>query len=76
MTPAVYNTDAYRSSTDPITITVVGAATNMPEEAHNVSPRDATKLADEQLLASLGYKQEFKREFSPLEVNLYQKTFQ
>ncbi|KAJ6482890.1 amino acid/polyamine transporter I [Mycena vitilis] len=30
--------------------------------------RDAVRLADEQLLAALGYKQEFKRAFTPLEV--------
>ena len=30
--------------------------------------RDVTQ-ADEELLATLGYKQEFKREFSPLEVD-------
>ncbi|KAF7373370.1 Gaba permease [Mycena sanguinolenta] len=30
--------------------------------------REAVRLADEQLLATLGYKQEFKRAFSPLEV--------
>ena len=28
----------------------------------------AVKRADEELLAALGYKQEFKREFKPLEV--------
>ncbi|KAJ7141883.1 APC amino acid permease [Mycena crocata] len=30
--------------------------------------RDAIRLADEKLLATLGYKQEFKRAFTPLEV--------
>ncbi|KAJ7079557.1 amino acid/polyamine transporter I [Mycena belliarum] len=30
--------------------------------------QDAIRLADEQLLATLGYKQEFKRAFTPLEV--------
>jgi len=30
--------------------------------------REAVRLADEQLLATLGYKQEFKRAFTPLEV--------
>ncbi|KAJ7682923.1 amino acid transporter [Mycena rosella] len=30
--------------------------------------RDAIRLADEELLATLGYKQEFKRAFTPLEV--------
>ncbi|KAF8183810.1 amino acid transporter [Mycena galopus ATCC 62051] len=30
--------------------------------------RETTRLADEKLLAALGYKQEFKRAFSPLEV--------
>ncbi len=29
---------------------------------------DAIRVADEALLASLGYKQEFKRAFTPLEV--------
>lgn len=33
-----------------------------------VSDRDAIRLADEELLAQLGYKQEFKRAFTPLEV--------
>ncbi|TFK35826.1 APC amino acid permease [Crucibulum laeve] len=32
------------------------------------SRRDAIQRADEELLAELGYKQEFKREFKPLEV--------
>ena len=30
---------------------------------------DNTKAQDEALLASLGYKQEFKRAFTPLEVH-------
>ncbi|KAJ7938143.1 amino acid/polyamine transporter I [Mycena leptocephala] len=33
-----------------------------------VKDRDAIRLADEKLLATLGYKQEFKRAFTPLEV--------
>ncbi|KAJ7830506.1 amino acid/polyamine transporter I [Mycena olivaceomarginata] len=33
-----------------------------------VKDREATRLADEKLLATLGYKQEFKRAFTPLEV--------
>ncbi|KAJ7777507.1 amino acid/polyamine transporter I [Mycena maculata] len=33
-----------------------------------VSNKEAIRLADEQLLAQLGYKQEFKRAFTPLEV--------
>ncbi|KAG0694273.1 hypothetical protein DFH29DRAFT_960834 [Suillus ampliporus] len=32
------------------------------------SPQHAIKKADEALLAELGYKQEFKRAFTPLEV--------
>ncbi|KAJ7579288.1 amino acid/polyamine transporter I [Mycena floridula] len=38
----------------------------MPEAQQ--SRKETTKLADEALLASLGYKQEFKRAFTPLEV--------
>lgn len=34
----------------------------------SVDTREAVQLADEQLLAQLGYKQEFQRAFSPLEV--------
>jgi len=34
-----------------------------------VSSRHAIAKADEALLAELGYKQEFKREFTPLEVS-------
>ena len=30
--------------------------------------KSAIQKADEELLANLGYKQEFKREFTPLEV--------
>ncbi|KAG5645641.1 hypothetical protein DXG03_005632 [Asterophora parasitica] len=33
------------------------------------SSKDATQQSDEALLASLGYKQEFKRAFTPLEVD-------
>lgn len=33
-----------------------------------VSRAEAVRLADEALLADLGYKQEFKRAFTPLEV--------
>ncbi|KAJ7058137.1 amino acid/polyamine transporter I [Mycena amicta] len=33
-----------------------------------MSQRETVRLADEKLLASLGYKQEFKRAFTPLEV--------
>ncbi|KAJ7482281.1 amino acid/polyamine transporter I [Mycena galericulata] len=33
-----------------------------------VNAKDAVRLADEELLAKLGYKQEFKRAFTPLEV--------
>lgn len=32
---------------------------------------DAARTADEELLASLGYKQEFRREFTGLEVSVY-----
>ncbi len=32
--------------------------------------KSAVKAADEALLAELGYKQEFQRAFTPLEVNL------
>ena len=42
--------------------------------SHNmatVEAREATRLKDEELLAALGYKQEFKRAFSPLEVICY-----
>lgn len=34
---------------------------------------DAARTADEELLASLGYKQEFRREFTGLEVSVYPK---
>lgn len=34
----------------------------------SLSPQDAIRQADEALLAALGYKQEFKREFAPIEV--------
>ncbi|KAJ7118628.1 hypothetical protein C8R43DRAFT_1137184 [Mycena crocata] len=42
----------------------------MNSESSPVATRDqdATRLADEELLATLGYKQEFKREFTLLEV--------
>jgi len=33
-----------------------------------MSTQNAVQLADEALLASMGYKQEFKRAFTPLEV--------
>lgn len=33
-----------------------------------MSPKDVVNAADEALLAALGYKQEFKRAFTPLEV--------
>lgn len=32
---------------------------------------DVARTADEELLASLGYKQEFRREFTGLEVSIY-----
>lgn len=48
---------------------MVGKTINPPEGANNVSRRDRIRQADEELLAALGYKQEFKREFSPLEVS-------
>lgn len=35
------------------------------------TPSDSIARADEELLAALGYKQEFKRAFSPLEVRSY-----
>ena len=41
----------------------------------SVDTREAVKIADEQLLAQLGYKQEFQRAFSPLEVRL-SRSFQ
>jgi len=34
----------------------------------SMSRKDAMRLKDEALLATLGYKQEFKRAFKPLEV--------
>jgi hypothetical protein len=34
-----------------------------------VGQKDSIRQADEALLASLGYKQEFKRAFTPLEVH-------
>lgn len=34
----------------------------------DITRQDSVKQNDEQLLASLGYKQEFKRAFTPLEV--------
>lgn len=37
-------------------------------ESNTVSHSDAIRIADEALLADLGYKQEFKRAFTPLEV--------
>lgn len=36
-----------------------------------VERRNSIQRADEELLAALGYKQEFKRAFSPLEVRRY-----
>jgi hypothetical protein len=36
----------------------------------NVENKEQIRLADEALLASLGYKQEFKRAFTPLEVGV------
>lgn len=39
-----------------------------PADNRNLSRKDSTRQADEALLASLGYKQEFKRAFTPLEV--------
>lgn len=37
--------------------------------AEKHTDKDIVRQADEELLASLGYKQEFKREFSSLEVS-------
>ena len=34
----------------------------------SIPRQDAIRQKDEQLLATLGYKQEFKRAFTPLEV--------
>ena len=36
-----------------------------------LSQKEATRLKDEALLAELGYKQEFKRAFKPLEVSIH-----
>lgn len=44
---------------------------NDSEAGHAVSRAEAIRLADEALLADLGYKQEFKRAFTPLEVSSY-----
>ena len=35
----------------------------------DISRQNSIKQKDEQLLATLGYKQEFKRAFTPLEVS-------
>lgn len=35
-----------------------------------MSTREAVQRADEELLASLGYKQEFRRAFTPIEVSI------
>jgi len=42
----------------------------MPVDIIKDSRRAKIQLADEKLLADLGYKQEFKREFTPIEVYL------
>jgi hypothetical protein len=49
---------------------MVGKPTNAPgDDSHNRTRRDVIRQADEELLATLGYKQEFRREFTPLEVS-------
>jgi len=40
----------------------------MPVNIVQDNRRTQIQLADEKLLAELGYKQEFKREFTPVEV--------
>jgi len=40
----------------------------MPVDIVQGSRRTQIQLADEKLLAELGYRQEFKREFTPIEV--------
>lgn len=42
----------------------------LEDGSRSLDTREAVKIADEQLLAQLGYKQEFQRAFSPLEVRL------
>jgi hypothetical protein len=42
---------------------------SLPGDGHRTSRKDLIRNADEELLAALGYKQEFKRAFNPLEVS-------